>query len=536
MKETPDSIETLLVTIIQKHGGPELYKKENAHKLSGLLKDYAGFYFQDELRLLTRIIPDGFQEILFKANEGSLEEKKGAITECKMRLVDVSFLSQEKAEEAANIFAKGLGWKLEEGAQKSKIFGDFSDLIGISESKFSEIFDSIFEKKASDNSASAKPEGIVVGKNSDFHTLGEAVKAAKNGDSIKVLPGLYIEPEDSPLTEISKKITITGCKENIADKDFSKLPVIVLSSKKSCKITADVTIEGVVFTSDKDISFKTINECLSNPPEFSGAEYRDDDSGMFNVTVNAVLKNIAILRHKSLGICFSGGNAVLSDSIISQCYGPSILCAHKDAAPSVENCRIAFSNNSVKIEEKSRPSFSNCEIYNNIYRAVCIYSASGSFTNCWIHDNGVDAVEMSNSDTKFTGCYFYNNGKIGVCCNFEIGYANRSPEFLNCKIYNTNLDYSVKYGTYRDGEDKNEEFCSGICIDFSMLSYNSSNPNPIFNNCEIYRNSGYGIYYSEGCSCGIIENCSIHDNGKQGIYTDDDIAKIKNCNIYGNGE
>ena len=79
MEETQDSIETLLVTIIQKHGGTELYKKENAHKLSGLLKDYAGFYFQDELRLLTRIIPDGFQEILFKANEGSLEEKKGGL-------------------------------------------------------------------------------------------------------------------------------------------------------------------------------------------------------------------------------------------------------------------------------------------------------------------------------------------------------------------------------------------------------------------------------------------------------------------------
>ena len=558
MKETPDSIETLLVTIIQKHGGPELYKKENAHKLSGLLKDYAGFYFQDELRLLTRIIPDGFQEILFKANEGSLEEKKGAVTECKMRLVDVSFLSQEKSEEAANIFAKGLGWKLEEGEQKSKVFGDFSDLFGTSGSEFSDIFDSIFGKKASDISASTKPEGIVVGKNSDFHTLGEAVKAAKNGDSIKVLPGLYIEPEDSPLTEISKKITITGCKENIADKAFSELPVIVLSSKKSCKITADVTIEGIVFTSDKDISFKTLNDFIANPPEwnfnttwsnweqFQGQNFRS----LLWVESYAFLKNIALLRDPNYGITFSAGKADLSDSIIAQCSLNGIYCVNKEVEAYINNCKICHCNYGIYGSNCEKLNVNNSEIYKNLQDGFYVHLIGGDCNNCAIHDNGGHGFNMYNGSYHLSECCIFNNASCGISCKD----SDSNLEIVNCKVYGHNATYDM-YG----------DVCGYQGIDIFGLVPGSGNVKVM--SCEVYDNSAEGIFVGNFASS-LIENCSVHNNKGEGIHicgagkksvtnctifnnqkggvganagihggaNYKELYEIKNCNIYGNGE
>lgn len=557
MQNKSNSIESVLADLVQKYGGAELYKKENARKLNGLLKDMAGD-FPDELRLLTRVVPDGFQEILFKANEGSLEEKKGAVTECKMRLVDVSFLSQEKAEEAANIFAAGLEWKLEEGAQKSKEFGDFSDLFGTSGSEFSDIFDSIFGKKASDISASTKTEGIVVGKNSDFHTLGEAVKAAKNGDSIKVLPGLYIEPEDSPLTEISKKITITGCKENIAYKAFSELPVIVLSSKKSCKITADVTIEGIVFTSDKDISFKTLNDFITNPPEWNfnttWSNYEQIDGQNFRsllwVESYAFLKNIALLRDPNYGITFSAGKADLSDSIIAQCSLNGIYCVNKEVEAYINNCKICHCNYGIYGSNCEKLNVNNSEIYKNLQDGFYVHLIGGDCNNCAIHDNGGHGFNMYNGSYHLSECCIFNNASCGISCKD----SDSNLEIVNCKVYGHNATYDM-YG----------DVCGYQGIDIFGLGVGSGKVKVL--SCEVYDNSAEGIFVG-GFASSLIENCSVHNNKGEGIHicgagkksvtnctifnnqkggvdanagihggaNYKELYEIKNCNIYSNGE
>lgn len=561
MQNKSNSIESVLVDLVRKYGGAELYKKENARKLNGLLKDMAGD-FPDELRLLTRIIPDGFQEILFKANEGSLEEKKGAVTECKMRLVDVSFLSKEKAEEAANIFAAGLEWKLEEGAQKSKEFGDFSDFL---QQQCGITHDSIIERvhKASDSIIRDvhnyfEPEGIVVGKNSDFHTLGEAIKAAKNGDSIKVLPGLYIEPEDSPLTEISKKITITGCKENIADKAFSELPVIVLSSKKSCKITADVTIEGIVFTSDKDISFKTLNDFIANPPEWkfntTWSNYEQIDGQNFRsllwVESFAVLKNIALLRDPNYGITFSAGKADLSDSIIAQCSLNGIYCVNKEVEAYINNCKICHCNYGIYGSNCEKLNVNNSEIYKNLQDGFYVHLIGGDCNNCAIHDNGGHGFNMYNGSYHLSGCCIFNNASDGINCKD----SDSNLEIINCKVYGHNTtyeNYGDVYGRYG--------------IDIFGLAPGSGNVKVM--SCEVYDNSAEGIFVGNFASS-LIENCSVHNNKGEGIHicgagkksvtnctifnnhkggvdanagihggaNYKELYEIKNCNIYGNGE
>lgn len=114
-KKAPDSIEELLVNIVQNYGGPELYKESNARKLAGLLKDFAGSNFQDEVKLLSRIVPEGVQEVLYNSNNSSPEEKQGALTACKLKLVEDLFLAEEKAIETTNILATGLGWEIKTG-------------------------------------------------------------------------------------------------------------------------------------------------------------------------------------------------------------------------------------------------------------------------------------------------------------------------------------------------------------------------------------------------------------------------------------
>ena len=119
-KKEPDSIEELLVTIVQNYGGAELYKETNARKLAGLLKDFAGSNFQDEVKLLSRVVPEGFQEILYNANNSSPEEKQGALAAFKMKLKENLFMLEEKATEATNILAAGLGWEIKLEGQSNQ--------------------------------------------------------------------------------------------------------------------------------------------------------------------------------------------------------------------------------------------------------------------------------------------------------------------------------------------------------------------------------------------------------------------------------
>ena len=108
----PESIEDILVNIVRNYGGPELYKKENSRKLSGLIKDFAGYNFQDEIKLISRVVQEGVQDVLYKANKSSPEEKLGAIADCKMKLVEELFLNEAKASEVTNILTAGLGWDI----------------------------------------------------------------------------------------------------------------------------------------------------------------------------------------------------------------------------------------------------------------------------------------------------------------------------------------------------------------------------------------------------------------------------------------
>ena len=104
------TIEGVMSDLVNQFG-KDVYKKDNATKLKNLLCDLAA-KFPRELKLLTRVVPEGLQEILLNADNGSEDEKQSAVTAFQKQLVENAFLSDQVAAEAANILTVGLGWKI----------------------------------------------------------------------------------------------------------------------------------------------------------------------------------------------------------------------------------------------------------------------------------------------------------------------------------------------------------------------------------------------------------------------------------------
>lgn len=103
------TIEGVMSNLVNQFG-KDVYKKDNATKLKNLLCDLA-VKFPRELKLLTRVVPEGLQEILLNADNGSEDEKQSAVIAFQKQLVENAFLSDQVAAEAANILTVGLGWK-----------------------------------------------------------------------------------------------------------------------------------------------------------------------------------------------------------------------------------------------------------------------------------------------------------------------------------------------------------------------------------------------------------------------------------------
>ena len=96
-------------------------------------------------------------------------------------------------------------------------------------------------------------EKIIVGKNQQIKSLNEALELIIEDGTVILEPGIYKEH-----VNFDKKIKIVGLTDSITNKSSSELPIIVLDETKTCKITADVEIEGVAFTHEENLSFNNL--------------------------------------------------------------------------------------------------------------------------------------------------------------------------------------------------------------------------------------------------------------------------------------
>lgn len=524
----PDSIEELLVTIVQNYGGPELYKESNARKLAGLLKDFAGSNFQDEVKLLSRIVPEGFQEVLYNANNSSPEEKQSAIAACKMTIIEKLFFSEEKAIEATNILAAGLGWS------DSQTFSDVS----VSDNKEKTPKTTTVQKDKTPQKV-LPSKGIIVDNDYSraFQTLGEAVKIAKDGSEIKLNPGIYIEPENFPLIEINKKIKITGCTEDISNKVFSELPIVVLNKKNFYKITSDAVIEGVVFTSEKNIEFKNLKDYIFSKDKdsfFWMLNSLDEVSPYSSLLVegNADLKNIAVLGSRSYhGITFTSEKGSLKDSIVALNHKGILIS--KDSNPEIYSCDIYCNcNKGIVIEKTAKGSYRDCDIHHNRSSGIEIDNKSvPSISDCRIHENwGEQLIISDESKPKISNCKIYETKTSGVCSSGVYVKGSSEPEISACEIYGHRgsgiLITENAKGSYRDCDIHHSKNQFGIDI--------MHKSEPSISGCSIHDNGGIGLNIS--CQRVNIFDCKIYDNGKKGINVSNSEGEITSCEIFRNHE
>ena len=296
---------------------------------------------------------------------------------------------------------------------------------------------------------------ITVGKNQEIKTLKEALKNININGTIILEPGIYKEH-----VNFDKKIKIVGLTDSIMNKSSSELPIIVLDETKTCKITADVEIEGVAFTHEENLSFNNLQNYADTKYEFNKdkkvVEINTEGYTAIEISSNATLKNIALLDAKNRGFTFTKSNAILENSLVAHSYYHNVLCKNT-SSPIITNFKSINSNAyGLRVDDTSNPSLKNCEFYNG----MGIYvedQATGTFEGCHIHDIGE-----------------HNGLKI-------IGSA--TPSFVDCKIHD-----NTKYA----------------------LVYVGETANPSLKNCEVY-NGANGIAV-EGQARGTYTKCYIHNN------------------------
>jgi len=104
-----DCIEDVLRALIKSHG-KDLYRKENSSRLKSFLSDFAG-KFPKERKVLNVVIDEGIQEKLLNIDNGTNDEKHYVAVSCRIRLTEDIGLAENRATEAVNILALGLGWE-----------------------------------------------------------------------------------------------------------------------------------------------------------------------------------------------------------------------------------------------------------------------------------------------------------------------------------------------------------------------------------------------------------------------------------------
>ena len=371
---------------------------------------------------------------------------------------------------------------------------------------------------------------ITVGKNQEIKTLKEALKNININGTIILEPGVYKEH-----VNFDKKIKIVGLTDSIMNKSSSELPIIVLDETKTCKITADAKIEGVVFTHEENLSFKNLQNYADTKYEFNKdkkvVEINTEGYTAIEISSNATLKNIALLDAKNRGFTFTKSNAILENSLVAHSYFHNVLCKYT-SSPIITNLKSINSNaNGLRVGDTSNPSLKNCEVYNGGDGSSIFVEkqASGTFEGCHIHDIGenIGLIIKGSATPSFVDCKIHGNKKYALVYVGETA----NPSLKNCEVYNgAGNSIAVENqatGTFEGCHIHDIGENNGLNINGSAtpsfvdckihdntkysLVYVFETANPSLKNCEIYKGANSGIAV-EGQARGTYTKCYIHNN------------------------
>ena len=372
-------------------------------------------------------------------------------------------------------------------------------------------------------------EKIIVGKNQQIKSLNEALELIIEDGTVILEAGIYKEH-----VNFDKKIKIVGATDSIMNKSSSELPIIVLDETKTCKITADVEIEGVVFTHEENLSFNNLQNYADTKYEFNKdkkvVEINTEGYTAIEIFSNATLKNIALLDAKNRGFTFTKSNAILENSLVAHSYYHNVLCKNT-CSPIITNFKSINSNAyGLRVDDTSNPSLKNCEVYNGAVSSIAVENqASGTFEGCHIHDIGENnGLSIEGSATpSFVDCKIHDNTKYALVYVGETA----NPSLKNCEVYNGAVSSiaveNQASGTFEGCHIHDIGENNGLSIEGSAT--------PSFVDCKIHDNTKYALVYVGETANPSLKNCEIYNGANSGIAVEGQArGTYTKCYIHNN--
>ena len=334
---------------------------------------------------------------------------------------------------------------------------------------------------------------ISVGPRKRIKLIQQAIDVVDAGGTVSVDAGLYKEHLD-----FSKSVKLVGVRKSILKKSSDSLPIIVLDSGKTCKLSKPVEIEGVVFTHNAGLSFDNLIEYARSDKQFEDEhdyfDYGDDGwNSLLWVESDSVLSNVGVLDSENYGITFSRNNAKVINSVVSRCYDNCVYSV-KNSNVVISESVISCSNHpGVVAKENSRPTVSKCEIFGHLSDGIWEKdNARGTYSGCDIHDNGGCGVIVQDSASgSFGNCHVHDN----KCNGFDV-HGESTPKIENCKIHDNKTDGKGYPGVVA-----------------------RENSRPTVSKCEIFGHLSDGIWEKDNAG-GTYSGCDIHDNSGMEICKD----------------
>ena len=375
----------------------------------------------------------------------------------------------------------------------------------------------------------------------DFHTIGEAISYASNGDEIIVYDGTYYE---SGLNTNGKAITITGAV------DADGIPTTIVDAQY---------LDSVFYF----MTYETNSTVLRNL-HFRNGTYIDDGGGVYIWNAEPYFDNCTFLGNTTS----SNGGAVYMNNAygvqfvdctfignIASEYGAAIS-AEGDTWLGLIDCY--FSGNNAG-SGGGAIYLSECTYSTAVEGCTIIGNGAGAGAGLYAYGSPVDLrdTEFVDNDSGsigggayiiygnayITGCrfddnhstmsggglYFYGNYYMEVVdTTFENNYAEDSGGGMFCGYWTsavvTNCTFTNNAALYDGG---------GVYFD--------DNVNATLHGCTFtggYAASGSGIYALDGgsitaTSCTISSNDAI-DYGGGVVISDVNSAEFNSCEFYGN--
>jgi parallel beta-helix repeat protein len=192
----------------------------------------------------------------------------------------------------------------------------------------------------------------------------------------------------------------------------------------------------------------------------------------------------------------------------------------------ISNVNSHNSRSGIHLYSSSNNNIVNCDTYTNAEYGIYLQSASGTdITGCTAYDGGVGGIYVYSSTTDIVDCEAYSNHRDNLSLYPEqTGYGILIENYNNNFLTNCNA-YDNQYGIYLSHSQNNDiTNCEVHDNDYGMYFYFKSQFNNIMN-CDIYRNSAYGVYFNYYITGNQIHHNNFIDNAQHAL--DDSIDQYQ---------